>query len=580
MGYVATMLSVLLLPALAFAEDPWFYLDEGEQRVSIAPDSTIAGLPVRRTGAVVVATTAPDALAALPGILAVEPLGRGDSVFRLRTAPGTDEIALSRALHDRADVAWANPDLALPLVPLDLPDDPYVADQWHLQNVGQWGWTPGCDIDAPTAWALSTGAGMMVAVIDTGVDTDHPDLRVTPGWDYVDGDPDPNPDPAYDGWPHGTCAAGLAAATGDNALGVAGVAWDAELYAIRLIGGATTYSDIYDAFVEASEAGAAVISNSWGFQDCQDFLLPATIRAGLDHAEEEGRGGLGTAVVFSAGNGNCDASHDGMLTYGTVVGVGAVNGDDDREWYSSHGSMVDVVAPSGAVLTTDPAGSDGYGAWRDDPDYYGYFSGTSAAAPVVSGTLALMFAANPRLTAQQAREVLCATADRIHPEDWDYDERGWSAYMGFGRIDAGAAVLAVANAAPSVPVVLGPEGEAWEDAVVLRWEAAEDDDGDWLTYTVTWWTAEDTTSHVEQTPATTLDLTGLVQADDEVFWQVRATDLWGPGDYPAEQRFTVRALPERPEPPATGCATTPRRPRLAWVLLLAGLALPRRRSSY
>lgn len=573
------MTALLLLPALAFAEDSWFYLDEGGARATIAPDSTLAGLPVRRTGAVVVATTAPEALTALPGVVAVEPLGRGDRVFRLRTAPGTDEVALARALHGRPGIAWANPDLALPIVPHDLPDDPYVPDQWHLQNVGQQGWTPGCDIDAPTAWALTTGAGMMVAVIDTGIDTDHPDLSVTPGWDYVDGDADPNPDPEYDGWPHGTCAAGLAAARGDNALGVAGVAYDAEVYAIKLIGGESSYSDIYDAFVEATDAGADVISNSWGFLDCQNFMLPATIREGFDHAEEQGRGGLGTAMVFSAGNGNCDASWDGMLGYDTVIGVAAVDGDDEREWYSSYGAIVDVAAPSGAVLTTDPAGSEGYGAWRDDPDYYGYFSGTSAAAPVVSGTLALMFAANPRLTAAEAREVLYATADRIHPEEWEYNGRGWSRYMGYGRIDAGAAVLAVADAAPRAPAPLGPTDEAYEDAVTLRWAPAEDADGDWLTYTVTWWLDGASTATVEETTGTTLDLTGQVSVGDSVTWQVQAADLWGFGAYPDAQRFEVLAIPERPEPTATGCTARPRGRLLPWALALLALVAPRRARS-
>jgi subtilisin family serine protease len=351
---------------------------------------------------------------------------------------------------------------------------------------------------------------------------------------------------------------------------VAGVAWEAQVYGIRLIGGSTTYSDVYDAFVEATDAGAAVISNSWGFTDCQSYLLPAVLRAGLDHAEAEGRGGLGAAVVFSAGNGNCDASDDGLLSHSAVVGVAALNGDDDREWYSSYGDIVDVAAPSGGVLTTDPAGSDGYGSWRDDPDYYGYFSGTSAAAPVVSGVLALMFAANDRLTAAQARQVLAETAERVHPEDFDYDAEGWNALVGAGRVDAGAAVLAVANDAPAAPMVLGPAETAWEDQVALRWAPAEDDDGDWLSYEVTWWRGDDPAAGtVAQIRGEVLDLTGLVVAGDTVTWSVRARDLWGLGEAPTVQQFDVQAPPEPPGPEATGCATAPRAPRhVAWAILM------------
>ncbi len=569
------MLPLLIAASIVSAEEAWYYPDRGSERAVIAADGTLDGIPVRRTGAIMVRTDHPAVLENLPWVDEVEPLGRGDRVFRVHTVLGSDELALSRSLWARDDVTWAHPDLALQLVPHTLPDDPYVADQWHIENTGQDGWTEGIDIDAPTAWPFATGAGGLIAIIDTGVDTDHPDLIATSGWDYIGRDEDSNPDLEYDGAPHGTCAAGVAAASGDNGIGVAGVAYDAEVYGIRLIGGDTSYGDMYDAFVEATDAGAWVLSNSWGFgSDCPSFNLPATIRSALEHVEEEGRGGLGAVVVTSAGNGNCDASGDGFQSYWTIVGVAAVNGDDDRESYSSYGAIVDIAAPSGGLLTTDISGDDGYGSYEGDSDYIGWFSGTSAAAPVVSGVLALMFEANPRLTAEQARDVLCETAVRIDMGSYGYDEEGWNAYYGCGRVDAGGAVLAVANTAPPAPTMLRPLGSSYEDRVVLRWSPADDNDGDWLDYEVGWWTGDDSSAATVTTiQDTSLDITGQVAAGDTVSWQVVPSDLWGTGEATEVQTFDVQAIPDPPidDEPAT-CASA-RTGRLTWACLLVPIAL-------
>ena len=571
----------LLLPA-ALAAD-WFYPGPGPEIAAFDEDGRVEGIRAERTGSLLARVANPGVIESIPGVARVIRL-RGDGhVVRVEPAPGVDEIALSRQLHDRPDVAWAHPNLRLHPTINTLPDDAFVADEWHLENSGQSGHTPGVDIDAELAWTITPGEGGLVAVLDTGVDLLHPDLSVIGGHDYVGGDEDSSPEPSDDGRAHGTSVAGLAAAIGGNGIGVAGVAYGADVYAIRLVGEGLEVEDFYNAFVEATDAGAWVLSNSWGFSDsCEWYSLWSVFREGLEYAEEYGRGGLGTAIVVSAGNGSCDNSNDGFLHNQLVIGVSATDGDDELEWYSSYGDGVDVAAPAGGLLTTDLTGEDGYGTYEGDADYTDGFNGTSAAAPVVSGVLTLMFAANPRLTAAEAREVLCETAEPIDIEAGDYDEEGWSPYYGCGRVNAGAAVLAVANTAPEAPVLVGPGAEAVADRVLLRFDGA-DLDGEPLRYGLSWQVGEETPIEVELDQPL-YDLSGELEVGDEVTWWVHAIDAWGPGPDSAPATFMVTSSPEEPAPTGTGelsggCSTGPGG-RLAgpWLLGLVALAIRRRRA--
>ena len=220
-----------------------------------------------------------------------------------------------------------------------------------------------------------------------------------------------------------------------------------------------------------------MINNSWGFSGCEDLPLYGVLDRALDYAAENGRGGLGTVVVFSAGNDACDDSTNEFLQHPAIIGVSAIDHNDLLEDYSNWGDTVDIAGQAGGMVTTDVGGEPGYGNHRGDPDYTGGFSGTSSAAPVVSGVMGLIFAANPQLTARQARDVLCDTAVRIQGGEGSYDAEGWSPYFGCGRPDAAAAVYAVANDTPGAPELLAPTGEAWVDRVILQWAAAEDPTG-------------------------------------------------------------------------------------------------------
>ena len=274
------------------------------------------------------------------------------------------------------------------------------------------------------------------------VDLGHPDLIGISGTDYIDDDDDSYPE---DKNAHGTACAGLAASIGNNEIGGAGVAYDAEVYGVRMLGGPISMSETYDAFVSSVDAGASVISNSWGYKNsCDGYALPQLLREALQYAEEQGRDGLGTLVIQAAGNDNCDISSDGLLAYETVVAVAALGAGDGKESYSSYGAPIDIAAPSGGLITTTVDGA--YGKYKDDPLYTAGMSGT-AATPVAAGVFALMFSVNERLTAADARDIVCQTATRNDILNGDFNSEGWSPYFGCGRIDAGAAVFAVAKLA-------------------------------------------------------------------------------------------------------------------------------------
>jgi subtilisin family serine protease len=561
------MLTLLLSAALA--ADPSFFPHAGATLVTLGPELRLGDVRAQLGHAVVVSADDPAALAALPEVRELRVLPGTGHVARLALHPQVDEFAFSRALHARDDVRWAHPDLLVPRHSRTLPSDPGLAEQWHLQNPGGRDRLAGVDIGAPLAWTRATGAGQIVAVLDSGVQADHPDLDVIPGVDVVDGDRDPSPITDESSAGHGTSAAGLIAARA-NGVGVVGVAYDAQIYAIRLIGGANSFSDTYTTFVDAVDAGASVLNNSWGFgENCPDIPRLGVFEEAIAYAETYGRDGLGTAVVVAAGNGDCDFSNDGWQQFDEMISVGAANARDRREDYSSYGPLLDLSAPSGELLTTDLVGAPGYRAWNDDPDYTDDFSGTSGAAPLVSGTLALMFEANPRLTAAAAREVLCDTAVRIDLEGGAYDASGWSPWYGCGRVDAGAAVLAVANAGPTAPLAGAIVASEWDtEPVLLSWQAATDPDGDPLSYLVELWPAGDKPRRGEQatTAESSLDVTAWLSGAGEYEWRVTAFDLWGEGPVSETGTLTVPKRGPPPEP-SKGCAQAP-----TYALWLGGLA--------
>ena len=339
-------------------------------------------------------------------------------------------------------------------------NDPQFAAQWHLDNTGQNSGTALQDVRALAAWQRVGGGepSIVIAIIDDGIDLNHPDLkknlwrnpkkgaRDKHGRDFVD-DSDPyNPRPKVFNPPfddtdtndiHGTPCAGVAAAVGNNKKGVAGIAWNCRLMAVKILAGEDLAPNdrIADAIRYASEH-ADVLSCSWGVARHPD------IESAIAFAVTRGRRGRGSVVC--AATGNEEATRIGFPSSNElVIAVGACNDSGVRSDYSNYGKGIDLVAPSDdeghqGITTTDVTlRGKGYsgGAYCDD------FGGTSSATPLVAGVAALVLSANKTLKWTAVRDILRSSADKIDKKHGKYEE-GYSIKYGFGRVNAEAAVSA------------------------------------------------------------------------------------------------------------------------------------------
>lgn len=374
--------------------------------------------------------------------------GLGAQVLRLnRPARATELRALARQLMaDDPQVLYAEPDLRLQA--LATPTDPFYSSQWHYHE-------PKGGLRLPAAWDLSTGDGVVVGVLDTGVRA-HPDLaaNLLSGYDFItsasmanDGDGrDTDADDPGDGcnggrssW-HGTHVAGTVAAVSNNGEGVAGVAPAARILPVRVLGcGGGYFSDIADGILWASgqTVGAAtappqparVINMSLGGK----AACPVTLQNAINAARA-----AGTVVVVAAGNANQDASLHTPANCAGVVTVAATGRTGGRAYYSNYGAKIDVAAPGGDQRTGSANGvlstlNDGYSAPAFDS--YAFYQGTSMAAPHVAGVAALMLARNPSLTPDEVEVLLKSTARPL--------PLACSVGCGKGLVDANAAVSGV-----------------------------------------------------------------------------------------------------------------------------------------
>lgn len=326
---------------------------------------------------------------------------------------------------------------------LYVPNDPSYGSQWHLNNTGQTGGVSGADVNAEDAWDITTGdPNVVIVIIDTGVDQDHPDLvnKLVPrngeDWNFAEG---ANTDPD-DASGHGTACAGLSAAETDNNQGVAGTCSDCSLIGLRINLSSGQNDNRADAINYAVAYQAShpelrlVLSNSWRMSSGSFAAVEAACQNAFDND---------VPILVASGNGNGAVDYPAL--YASTLAIGASSPCDERKnpgscdgepWGSNYGAELDVVAP-GVIMTTTSIGGG----------YTGSFNGTSSACPTAAGVVGLILSVNPNLSYQEVEDILEQSADdEVGPPA--EDPPGWDQWMGWGRVNAYQAVLDTPLPAP------------------------------------------------------------------------------------------------------------------------------------
>ncbi|MEQ9325703.1 MAG: S8 family serine peptidase, partial [Rhodospirillales bacterium] len=371
--------------------------------------------------------------------------------------PGTTVEAAVAALSDNKIFEYVEPNYVIRVDSIEepdaTPDDPSYSQLWGLNNTGQTGGTADADIDAPEAWDYTTGGSVVVGVIDTGVDWSHPDLAANMwrntgeiagngidddgngyvddyyGYDFVNNDGNP-----YDDHYHGTHVAGTIAASGDNGTGVTGVAWTAEIMALKFLsssGSGTTYNAIR-AVEYATQMGADITNNSWGGGGYSSGLRDAIAAAG----------DAGSVFIAAAGNSsvNTDSSPHYPSSYdlSNVISVASTDHNDSLSWFSNYGrTSVDLAAPGSSIYSTSPGNG------------YRTLSGTSMATPHVAGVAALLLSMDDTLTPEEIRTLLMDSVDPVSALS--------TRVASGGRLNAEAALEALGAPPPPPPPPPPPE---------------------------------------------------------------------------------------------------------------------------
>lgn len=360
--------------------------------VSYSGDASQLQIAVERLGAAI--------------IEANDPLSKRLGFYRLALPDSIDADAAIKALAKETNVTRAERNYIVS--PIALPNDPEFSKLWGMTKIA-----------AQRAWDLSTGGdGVLISISDTGIDYNHPDLKDNiwsnpqeipgngidddnngyiddiHGWDWANNDNDP-----IDDHYHGTHVAGTIGASGNNGIGVAGVAWKVKLQAAKFLsasGSGTTWAGA-QTILYAAATGAKAVNASWGCQGCYTTYIEDAITA-LGES-----GGLLIAAAGNSGTNNDQtpfypASH----TNDNVIAVAASDSGDNRAYFSCYGkTTVDIAAPGTSILSSYPA------------NQYRYLQGTSMAAPHVSGAVALVASIAPTATHQQIKEAILSSGDAM-----------------------------------------------------------------------------------------------------------------------------------------------------------------------
>lgn len=386
-----------------------------------------------------------------------------DRVYLL-TLPADEVIAAQKAFALDPNVLYAELDPTGSAGAA--PNDVYWGSQWSLENTGQNGGEVGADINTLMAWDYTTGDPQtVIAIIDTGIDLNHPDLsgKLTPGYDFVNNDASPQDDHG-----HGTHVAGIAAAQTNNATGIAGVCWDCQLMAVKTLNDENWgyYSWWISGIEYAVDHGADVINISAGGDSPSNALHDAVLYA------------YNSGVPVTAAMMNENSSTPFYpAAYAESISVGSTDRFDNRSSFSSYGDHIDLVAPGSSILST---------MWDNQ---YATWSGTSMATPHVSGTLGLLRTIKPALTVEELRSFLRQNADDqvgLAAEDTP----GFDIYYGAGRLNAGKAVQNAAVTPLDTLVIDGPLSGLLDTVYEFTATAGPQEAGPAISYS---WTATDQT---------------------------------------------------------------------------------------
>jgi subtilisin family serine protease len=401
-----------------------------------------------------------------------------ERIWLLRSSrPDFDPVAAARALQGTGLFRAVSPNYRFGLF-ATIPDDPFLIYQWYVDDGGA------ADIGLPFAWDTARGdTSVVIAIVDTGVDTGHPDLASRiwhnpdeiqgngldddgngliddfEGWDFAMGDNDPNPEYTADasgidvGF-HGTFCAGIAAAATDNSDGIAGAGWNCRIMPLKVShpDSGLTSEAIAGAFAYAVDKGASVISMSFGAPG--DPGVPEFFQALVDMATFSG-----TLCVAAAGN-----DGDSVRVYPAgcdrVLAVGATDFDNARASFSNWGSWVDVAAPGSLMWSTicrnytfsdlDQLFYIFLFGW-DGVTPYMYGDGTSFACPLTAGVCGLVRARYPALTPQLVIQQMIATGDPV-PFDLPIGVK----VNAFDAVSALPTAVAEQGAAPRIALAASP----------------------------------------------------------------------------------------------------------------------------
>ena len=374
-----------------------------------------------------------------------------DNIYILRFSEDLDLLSIMNDYSKDPNVIYVELNgLAIPFL---IPNDQDFDKQWYLDNTGQTGGKPDCDIDGPEAWDVMIGSpDIVIAIVDSGIDYTHPDLENNiwinedeipdndidddnngyvddiRGWDFAYKDNDPK-----DLHGHGTACAGVVGGVADNGIGLAGVSWNSKIMIVQIANKKWVgyYTNIALGIQYAADNGADVISLSFGSYN-QDYEI---VKDAIDYAYDKG------VVLFAAAGNDGTNNKPNPASLENVIAVAGTNNKDHRmdtfelekECISNYGDWVDIAAPAENIYTTMPTYSvymiEEYSVSMN----YEFLSGTSAASPIAAGVAALLLSNNSELTQAEVKSIIC-----------EYSDSYISIYdLGEGRINAYRAIQKV-----------------------------------------------------------------------------------------------------------------------------------------